>query len=173
MTFPAESITVEFEDEDGVWAPCSSESFWERDDDAWTPWRVRTWFIETAPPQRVLSRLLGPPMPMSLSTALPGSAMRYVVRGGLLFPKWAAMSICDQEALRRRPLPPGCQLESCDRAVFLHFVEPPPVPLTEPLGLVRCAGFHDDLHYYVDGDTRFSREPERFVGPSQGADGHL
>jgi hypothetical protein len=166
-------ITIEFTGEDGVWAPCSSDAFFDRSEGVWTPERVRAWFAESAPPPRGLGKLLGPPMPMSLSTALPGSAMRYIVRGGLLFPRWAVFSVVDRETLDGCCPPVECRLDVTEDAIFLRFEHPGPVPLSEPLGLIRCVKRNDEFHCYADPANRFGREPERFVPASDGADGHV
>jgi hypothetical protein len=171
MTRAAESITVEFDGEDGVWAPTSAEMFFDRGDETWTPERVREFF--SSAPKRGLAKLFGGTAPMMLSTALPAGAMRYTVRRGLLYPAWAAMSVVDEEVLSDRALPDGCHFEIGERALYLRFDEAEPLSLAERLGLIRCTRSVDSLHWYVEGENRFKREPERYLSASEGADGHV
>ena len=175
MTRAAESITIEFAEEDGVWTPTDLEPFHRATDVGWTPRRVCDWFAaESTPPEKGLRRILySPPVPSMISTALGGAPMRYVVRRGLVFPRWAAFGSLDRESLIGRNAPDGCHFDVDEHVVYLRFDDPEPLSLATPLGLVRCTTSHDGLHWYVDGTNRFRREPERWLPASHGSDGHV
>jgi hypothetical protein len=164
-------ITIELDGE--VWAPCDPGLFFDRPDDAWTPQAAQRWFSDAVPTPRGLARLLGPRHPFSISTALGGGATRYAVRGGLLFPVWSGFSVVDEEQLHGFAPPPGGRLEKLETCIRLYVDGAPAVTLSEPLGIVRCDESGDGVHYYVRGPNRFTREPERHLPASEGADGHL
>jgi hypothetical protein len=99
--------------------------------------------------------------------------MRFVVRNGLLYPLWCAFSKADLDKLEERKLPADCRLEAREHCVLLLFEDPDPVSLAEPLDLLECETFLDDVHCYPDFRKQFDRKPQRQLRATHGADGHV
>lgn len=179
MTQRAEWITVEFEEEEGVWALADYGAPLGRDDDMFTTAGFSRWYIDATRPPRGLARKLHDftqPGPVSISSALH-IATRYRVRRGLLYPAWVAFSITEAEKVKALEVPAGLRLEVTQLACYLRFDSPDPIPIARDLGLIRCGRSHDGLHYYLEGVVAsfamFDCTPDRVLAASSGVDGYL
>ena len=143
----AESITFEFEGEEGVWAPVDLFSFEGASDQL----RSREDFVahfkkSVTNPKDIRASHLYP-----ITSQLPAPVIRYVVRQGVVHLSWVAFSISNKATIEAAAWPGDPLLEKDKHMLFLRYDDSPALALGEVVGLARCQ--HTlDISYYLRRD---------------------